>query len=105
MNKDLAASYIGKHILVGITYLDHNEELIEQTQYHGHVIRINEHDGIVIKVYGEHEERTLPPALESIQIANEGEYRLRSTGEIVINPELITTWTSVKETPETAPQT
>jgi hypothetical protein len=100
MDQDLAASYVGKHILVGLTYLDHNEQLIEQIQYHGRIVRINDHDGIVIKVNGTDEERALPPALESIEVAKEGEYTLRSTGEVIINPDLTTSWTSVKEAPE-----
>jgi len=34
----------------------------------------------------------LPPDLSSTQVAALGEYRLRSTGEIVVNPDYLTTW-------------
>ena len=34
LDKALAKSYIGKHLLVGITYLDYNDNFIEQKQVH-----------------------------------------------------------------------
>jgi hypothetical protein len=37
MDQELVASYIGKHLLVGVTYLDHNEQLLEKEQFHGDI--------------------------------------------------------------------
>ena len=37
--------YIGKHLLVGLTYVDHHDEVTEQRQLHGTITRITE-DGI-----------------------------------------------------------
>ena len=34
----------------------------------------------------------LPPDLSSTRIAPPGEYRLRSTGEVVVDPDYLTTW-------------
>ena len=34
----------------------------------------------------------LPPNLSSTKIAPLGEYRLRSTGQIVVDPDYLTTW-------------
>jgi hypothetical protein len=35
----------------------------------------------------------LPPDIRAFQDAQPGEYRLRSTGEIVVDPDFITNWT------------
>ncbi len=93
MDRALADSYIGKHLLIGITYLDHNETLLEQKQFHGIIVRINEQEGIIIKLNDSDEEYKLPPDINSLKEAPEGEYRMRATGEVVVNPDLLTTWT------------
>ncbi|MBN7463153.1 hypothetical protein I3U64_23750, partial [Mycobacteroides abscessus subsp. abscessus] len=36
---------------------------------------------------------TLPPAPESFSPAAPGEYRLRSTGEVITDPDYLATWT------------
>jgi hypothetical protein len=100
MDQGLAASYIGKHLLVGITYLDHKGNFIEQKQFHGNIVRINEPEGIVIKLHDSDQEYKLPPDLNALQAAPKGEYRLRSTGEIIFDPDLLTTWTLNKSKPE-----
>src|SRR2546423_9518011 len=99
-DQELAASYIGKHLLVGMTYLDHNEQLLEQKQFHGDIVRINEHEGIVILLRDSGEEYKLPPDIDSLKPAPAGEYRLRATGEVVVNPDLVTTWTLTKPNPK-----
>jgi hypothetical protein len=93
MNHELANSYIGKHLLVGITYLDHEDNFIEQKQFHGDIVRINEAEGIVLRLHDSDEEYKLPPALDALEPAPKGEYRLRSSGEVVVDPDLTTTWT------------
>ena len=100
MDQELAASFIGKHLLIGITYLDHDDSLIGREQFHGHIVRINEHEGIVVKLNGSGGEYKLPPDLNSLRQAPEGEYRLRSTGEVIVNPDLLTSWTINKPKPE-----
>ena len=35
---------------------------------------------------------TLPPDLSSTKRARQGEYKLRSTGEVVVNPDFLATW-------------
>lgn len=80
----------GKVILIGVTYYSHDNVFIEQRQFWGSVIesnkdriRVRQNNGEVI---------SLPPDLRSIKAAPPGEYRLHSTGEIVVNPDYITTW-------------
>ena len=88
----------GKVILVGITYYTHDRQFIEQKQYHGTVIRADEAGIVIRKPDGE--EAWLPPDLRSTRPAPPGEYRERSTGEIVENPDFFTTWNVVNNPPK-----
>ena len=100
MDQELAASFVGMHLLIGITYLDHDGNLIELKQFHGNIVRINEQEGIVVQLNDSAEEYNLPPDLNSLQPAPKAKYRLRSTGEIVVDPDLLTTWTITMPKPE-----
>lgn len=95
-NDDFAGKLLGKHIIIGITRLSADEELMEQRQMHGDIVVANEKKGIGIRLAGSGGMYWLPPDLSAIQVARPGEYRFRSTGEVVVNPDLTTTWT-VKE--------
>ncbi len=88
---------MGKVLLVGLTYYTHDNVFIEQRQYWGVVIESNKNTICTKQKNGEL--FRLPPDLSSTQPAPPGEYRLRSTGEIVINPDFLTTWT-VNKAPE-----
>lgn len=81
-----------KILLIGITVLDENEELITQIQVYGPVIRANA-DGIVILRNETHGEFVIPPDFDNVQKAQSGEYKLRSTGEVVIDPDYLSSWT------------
>lgn len=82
---------IGRTIIIGITHLDANDELIEQIQMHG-VISEATSKGIVIRL-STGDDYKLPPDYGSIKKAPSGEYRFRSTGETVVDPDYMTTWT------------
>ncbi len=92
--------FIGKHILVGLTYEDHQGNVQSQQQIHGIIKRITEPEGIVIDQMNGDGEFTLPPALDSLSEAPDGEYRLRSTDEVVVNPDLLGQWTITAPDPE-----
>lgn len=89
----LAESLLGKHVLVGITYVDQADHPTGTRQLHGHIVRIDPREGVVILVYGTSEEFALPPDFGAFQVASPGEYRLRSTGEVVRDPDFTCTWT------------
>lgn len=99
-DEEQVKQFINKHIILGITVFAHDEKFVEQIQLHGDIVRINLKEGIVIKLSNSDEEYTLPPVLSAIQEAPPGEYRFRSTGEIVVNPDFMTTWTIHKPKPE-----
>jgi len=98
---DLAQSYVGRTILVGITYLSHDDKLLGQQQLHG-TITSADRNGIVIALAGKRagQSWTMPPSLEGIQRASPGEYRLRETGEVIVDPDLLSTWTINKPPPQ-----
>lgn len=93
MNRD--DEYIGKRILVGLTYLDDNGQLIKQLQYHGVISRITA-KGIFIRLPNGNDHCALPPDTALLKKATPGDYRLRSTGEIVTNPDYLAQWTITK---------
>ena len=81
---------IGKVLLVGITYYTHDNEYIEQKQFYGTVTEAN--DDLIRVKQKDGTDFTLPPDLSSTKRARQGEYKLRSTGEVVVNPDFLATW-------------
>ena len=89
----LADSYLGKYILVGITYFSHAQEIVRRDQLHG-VIASASAAGIVVELKGTNIGRswTMPPDLSAISWAKPGRYSLKETGETVEDPDLLCTW-------------
>lgn len=92
LDEVVAQQVIGKSVLVGITYVNSHDELIEQRQLHGVIESVTSEDGIAIRL-GDGKVFRLPPDLRGIEPAAPGIYRLRSTGEEVENPDYVWTWT------------
>ena len=87
-----AAELIGKYALVGVAWADGSGERAEQ--YHGRIVSADRDAGIAIACEGHWAGETfmLPPATSCVVPASPGEYRLRTTGETVISPDVVTTW-------------
>ena len=85
---------IGKVLLAGITYYTHDNVYIDQTQVYGTVTQANETAICIRKKDGT--EFSLPPDLSSTKRAKQGEYTLRSTGEIVVDPDFLATWNVIR---------
>lgn len=94
-DEEFAESLRGTSVLIGITYLNADGSLDEQIQMHGRVAIVDAQRGIAIALEGKRAGQTywLPPALTGFNPAQPGEYRLRSTGEVVTDPEFISNWT------------
>jgi len=60
--------------------------------FHGRVARASTAEGVILQT-ASGEEIWLPPDFDSYHPADPGEYRLRSTGEVVVNPDYTATWT------------
>jgi hypothetical protein len=92
---------IRKTTLVGITRLASDGTTIKsQWQYHAKIVRADRSAGIVIECEGvwSGKTMTLPPMTGAFHPANSGEYRLRSTGEIIKDPDVLTTWSIIEPT-------
>jgi hypothetical protein len=85
--------YVGKYILVGVTYVDAAGQVENSVQMHG-VIESASQEGITITLKGERQGQswTMPADLSAISPAQPGRYELPETGEIVENPDFICTW-------------
>ena len=81
---------LGKTILVGLTYFSADNKFVEQKQLWGKVIRADD-ENIEVKK-SDNDIFDLPPDMSAISMAAPGEYRLRSTGEIVTDPDYLATY-------------
>jgi hypothetical protein len=81
----------GKLFLIGLTFIDEEGEVIEQYQTHGTVARLTV-DGFFKILREDHSIFTIPYDRDTIKIAKAGEYREKTTGEIIRNPDFIMTW-------------
>ena len=86
-----AATLVGKHALVGLTFVDADGIVSRQVQIHGRITAVDE-TVVTMRLHGSDEEFTLPPILEAFEPAQSGEYTLRTTGEVVVNPDLLATF-------------
>ncbi len=75
-----------------MTYLDTEGTVIDRRQIHGVIVSANDNE-VSMQLAGSDEQQWLPPHLEAYQNAEEGEYRLRETGELVVDPDPLCTWT------------
>ena len=100
----LAREVMGKYVLIGVTVLDHTGKLLEQKQFHGKVTQADPRSGFSIQLLGEREgeHEALPPDTRAFQKARPGEYRLKATGEVVVDPDYTAMWTYRKPPPKAA---
>ena len=85
-------SLLGKYVLIGITRIAVDDTVLEQSEHHGRIALVDPDDGIKV-VLSDGEVLTLPPDLDSFHPAQPGIYKLRSTGEEVVDPDFTTVWT------------
>lgn len=94
-DQDDADFLIGKYVLVGITPQAADGTITSQEQFHGRVTKAEQTVGITIACEGARAGETfvLPPDPKSFQLARAGRYALRSTGEVIENSDVTTSWT------------
>ena len=87
---DFAQALIGKTLMLGLTFLDDDGELLERQQFFGAVIEANDLTGIVLDLLGEQDGDiyTLPPQTSAITAALPGVTTL--AGEA---PDFVVNWT------------
>lgn len=81
----------GKVFLIGLTFIDKEGELIEQYQTHGIVSELTD-DGLIRIKRKDNSIFQMPYDKDTINKADKGEYRLRATKEVVIDPDFLMTW-------------
>ena len=87
-NVEESQALIGKKVLVGRTYRDPNGQQTERRHYYGIVTHVTER-GIFLKNPTSGEMLDMPPDLRGYKSAPPGEYTVKDTGEVVVDPDLI----------------
>ena len=83
-------SIVGKVMLVGYTRCLPDGSVLDRFQRWGRVI--SAYGRCIALEAADGQVFTLPPDLRSVQEAPPGTYRLHSTGEVIENPDLLSTW-------------
>jgi len=93
-DESLARSFVGRYVLVGVTFEDSTGQFQRQEQFHGIVLSADARAGIALGLRGTRNGETqwLPPATRPFEAAAKGSYTLRSTGEVVVDPDFTCEW-------------
>ncbi len=96
---DLAQRLLGKVMLVGLTYMGVDGAVVEQQQFFGRAVSVDPRKGILVALSGVRsgEHFNLPPDTRAIDAATPGEYRLRATGDVVVNPDYTAVFSITKD--------
>lgn len=81
----------GKVFLIGLTFVDEDDKVIERYQTHGRVARLTI-DGFFKIIRDDNSIFRIPYLKDTIKKAKLGAYREKSTGETIENPDFIMTW-------------
>ncbi len=91
-NESRSTPYLGRHLLVGLTYLDGTGEVTKQVQLHGVITKIGEHSISFERADGGGEFSI--PFDGTLEAGQPGAtYTLRSTGEVVAEVDFVCSWT------------
>jgi len=95
------AHYLGKYVLVTMTFYDEDGDVVTQQQVHGFIVKADRARGFGVALQGvwEGEMLWLPPDVHGFSPARRGEYRLHSTSETVYDPDLISSWEITRPVP------
>ncbi len=91
LNLDRALAMRGRRALVGVTNIDRDDNVIDREQFVGRIADVDA-SSITLEV-ADGSARWLPPDVRPFDEAWPGEYRLRDTGELVVDPDYVVTWT------------
>jgi hypothetical protein len=94
-DNDWAKWLLGQYALVGITRMAADRETVRSIeQHHGRIVAVNRR-GVTIACEGHWQGKTvkLPPDQRAFSPARPGQYCLKSTGELVNDPDIVTSWT------------
>jgi len=94
-DEEVARELVGCLLVVGIAYAFPDGSLSEQHQLFGHVVAADRRDGIELRLAGRYagKKYRLPPDTSVLRRAPPGEYQLKSTSDVVSNPDYTCAWT------------
>ncbi|MGK5083863.1 hypothetical protein WDW37_11225 [Bdellovibrionota bacterium FG-1] len=92
MNDQAAHLIIGKTVLICLTFDPAPTVHPERKQLFGTIVSASDKEGIIVRLQGSEETYALPPFIEDLEKANPGQYQLKSTGQVVINPDYLAFW-------------
>jgi len=90
-DSEFAADLIGCTLLVGVSYFGKGGELRRREQFWGVIESCDPAAGLSLK-QADGDVRWLPPLTVAIEAADPGEYRMKGTGEVVIDPDFTATF-------------
>jgi len=85
-DEDPAEAYLGKLLLIGLSILDEDDVLLERFETYGPIVVADAQQIVIEKADGSGR-YAIPPVYDSLEEAEPGDYRLRSSGETVSNPD------------------
>jgi hypothetical protein len=91
---------VGRQLLVGITVEDADGQVVSRDQFCGRVTEVV--DGVVV-VDRDGTPAVLPADEAAYEVAAPGVYRLLGTGEEVVDPDYVTTWTLLERPSDSPP--
>lgn len=89
-----SSRWIGKTVLIGLSYEDETGHIHRREQLWGEIASVDPHSGFTIQLKGAYAGYTypLPPEPRGLKVARRGEYRLKATGELLVDPDFVSTW-------------
>ncbi len=87
--------YEGAIVLIRIAEADPDGTVLRHHEVWGLIESVCPCCGITVEVHGEGRRRgtyVLPPVLQALTPAAPGRYRLVSTGEVIVDPDFVTSW-------------
>lgn len=88
---------IGKSVIVGLTFADESNEVIEKKDFAGQVIEISEEKGIVVCNHDSKEAIGLPLNFKAFKPAQKGYYTLNISGLKIKDPDLTCEMTIIRK--------
>ena len=98
---DWAKGLLGQYALAGITMMEADHQTVRSNgQYHGRIVEVNR-SGVKIACEGHWHGKTVtvPADQRAFEPAGPGRYRLKSTGEEIEDPDILTSWTIYSPSP------
>jgi hypothetical protein len=83
---EFAEDLIGCTLLVGLTYVDHDNQLLRRQQVFGTVVSVDRQTGILVR-QDTGDDFTVAPVLDAIEPAQPGTYQLADEDAAVEDPD------------------